>query len=103
MYKPYITISEVAAMMARHGDKRSRVARNKAAHRAIGAIEGAYKSGPKTASWLLPTAEVRAWIAAGCPGPGTFRRAREQAALDAAKRDWHLREDHLADVAGLDR
>ena len=66
-----------------------------------GVFPSARRAAANRRLWEVRAEEAERWIANGCPTPGEVRA--EQQADDDAKRDWHLREDHMADVAGLDR
>jgi len=100
----FVTIQELAEMMSAsgHGDNINALA--KKAWRAYGAGTfgpDARKTGEGTATIIIPAGVASQWVKNGCPTPGEVRA--EQQADDDAKRAWHLEEDRLADVAGLDR
>ena len=99
-----VTIQELAQLMVDNLQSDSLSGAAKKAWRAWrdGLFAGARKTGKGTASIIVPAGVAERWVEAGCPTLGEAK-SMERQADDAAKRDWHLREDHLADVAGLDR
>ena len=99
-----VTIQELAQLMVDNLQSDSLSGAAKKAWRAWrdGLFAGARKTGKGTASIIVPAGVAERWVEAGCPTLGEAK-SMEQQVDDDAKRDWHLEEGRLADVAGLDR
>ena len=83
--QPFLTISGVAELMQASGDEGTSLSRMARVRRALdaGAFAGSFQSGANTAAWMIPTAEAKAWIDAGCPTPSEIGRAAEMVADEA--------------------